>query len=158
MQKTLVRSLKSHYGYRWVILRHNQKHADKIGSIHDAVIKKYLVAGSTLAIDYIGHQYQTVIPDLSVDQPGMYDNLLMVNPIKLKYKSLDEIAVEIQQVAKQCRQRLIVGFNFQFVQFNRLKYNFYHAIDIWINQLEQNNIFLLIQKEYNLKLTNLSFL
>ena len=94
MQKTLVRSLKSHYGYRWKILRHNQKNSDKIGSIHDAVIKKYLVAGSTLAIDYIGHQYQTIIPNLTVDQPGMYDNLLVLNPIKLKSSGIKYIGFD----------------------------------------------------------------
>ena len=142
MQKNLVRKLKSHYGYRWQILRHNQKNTGKIGSIYDAVLKKYLVPGTTLAIDYIGYQYQDIIPNLYVDQPGMYDNLLMLNSMSLKYRSLDEIADQIQKSSRQCRHRMIVGFNFQFLQFNRLKYNFNQAIVLWINQLEKDNILL----------------
>lgn len=142
MQKNLVRKLKSHYGYRWQILRHNQKNIDKIGSIHDAMLKKYLVPGTTLNIDYIGYQYQDIIPNLYVDQPGVYDNLLMLNSIKLKYRSLDEIADQIQISLQQCRHRMIVGFNFQFLQFNRLKQNFNQDIEHWINQLEKNNLLL----------------
>jgi hypothetical protein len=142
MQKNLVRKLKNHYGYRWQILRHNQKNTDKIGSVHDAVLTKYLVPGTTLAIDYIGYQYQDIVPNLSVDRPGVYDNLLMLNSMTLKYRSLDEIADQIQKLSHQCRHRMIVGFNFQFLQFNRLKYNFNQVIELWINQLEKRNILL----------------
>ena len=141
MQKNLVRNLKSHYGYRWQILRHNQKNKNKIGSIHDAVVKQYLLPGTTLAIDYIGYQYQDIIPDLYVDQLGMYDNIIMLNSIELKYKTLDELVYQIQQRSQRCR-RMIVGFNFQFLQFNRLKYNFNHEVETWINQLEKENILL----------------
>jgi hypothetical protein len=142
MQKSLVRELKSHYGYRWQILRHNQKNIDKIGSVHDAALKNYLVPGSTLAIDYIGNQYRDIVPDLYIDQPGVYDNLLLLNSIRFKYKSLDEIAQQIQKLSQQCRCRMIVGFNFQFLQFNRLKYNFDHEVKLWINQLEKYHILL----------------
>lgn len=142
MQKNLVRSLKSHYGYRWEILRHNQKHAEKIRSIHDAVIMHYLVPGSTLALEFVGYQYQGLIPDLAVDQPGVYDNVLMLNTIPMKYHSLPELGEIVIQTAQQCKHRLIVGFNFQFTKFNRLRDDFYVGLQTWINQLATHDIML----------------
>jgi hypothetical protein len=140
MQKNLIRSLKSNYGYRWQILRHNQKHTEKIGSVHDAVILKYLVPGSTLAFDYVSHQYQGIIPELAIDQPGVYDNVLMLNTLATRYQSLPELREIVIKTAQQCRRRLIVGFNFQFVQFNRLRDDFYVELQTWINQLATHDI------------------
>ena len=142
MQKNLIRWKKFHYGYRCTIMRHNQKHSEKHGSPHDAVIMQYLQAGTTLALDCIGHQYQGLIPNLSVDQAGIYDNVLMLNTMNLKYLSLEELHTVVVETAQQCRQRMFVGFNFQFVQFNRLKHNFSVDIENWINQLAENNIVL----------------
>jgi len=140
MQKNLIRSLKSNYGYRWEILRHNQKHTEKIGSIHDAVILQYLVPGSTLAFEFVAHQYQGIIPDLAIDQPGVYDNVLMLNTLSMRYQSLPELREIVIKAAQQCRHRLIVGFNFQFIKFNRLRDNFYTELQIWINQLATHDI------------------
>lgn len=140
MQKNLIRSLKNNYGYRWEILRHNQKHTEKIGSVHDAVIMRYLVPGSTLAFEFVAHQYQGIIPDLAVDQPGVYDNVLMLNTLSMRYQSLPELRDQVIKKAQQCRHRLIVGFNFQFVKFNRLRDNFYVELQTWINQLATHDI------------------
>ena len=140
MQKNLIRSLKSNYGYRWEILRHNQKHTEKIGSIHDAVILQYLVPGSTLAFEFVAYQYKGIIPDLVIDQPGVYDNVLMLNTLATRYKSLSELREIVIKAAQQCRHRLIVGFNFQFIKFNRLRDNFYTELQIWINQLATYDI------------------
>jgi hypothetical protein len=143
MQKNLVRSLKSHYGYRWEILRHNQKHSEKIRSIHDAVIMHYLVPGSTLALEFVGHQYQELIPNLAVDQPGVYDNVLMLNTRSMKYHSLPKLGEMVITAAQQSSHRLIVGFNFQFIKFNRLRDDFYAELQTWIKQLETHNIILI---------------
>lgn len=140
MQKNLIRSLKNNYGYRWEILRHNQKHTEKIGSVHDAVIMRYLVPGSTLAFEFVAHQYQGIIPDLAVDQPGVYDNVLMLNTLSMRYQSLPELRDQVIKKAQQCRHRLIVGFNFQFVKFNRLRDDFYVGLQTWINQLATHDI------------------
>jgi hypothetical protein len=142
MQKSLIRSLKNHYGYRWEILRHNQKHTEKINSAHDAVIMQYLVPGSTLAFEFVARQYQGIIPNLAIDQPGVYDNVLMLNTQTTKYRSLPELGEIVAKAAQQCRYRLIVGFNFQFVKFNRLRDDFYTELQIWINQLATHNIML----------------
>ena len=40
------------------------------------------------------------------------------------------------------------------VRVRFIKYNFYHAIDIWINQLEQNNIVLIKNLTVTLPKTN----
>ena len=140
MQKNLIRSLKSNYGYRWEILRHNQKHTEKIGSVHDAVILHYIVPGSTLAFEFVSHQYQGIIPNLAIDQPGIYDNVLMLNTLSTRYQSLPELREIVIKAAQQCRHRLIVGFNFQFIKFNRLRDNFYTELQIWINQLATHDI------------------
>lgn len=140
MQKNLIRSLKNNYGYRWEILRHNQKHTEKIGSVHDAVIMRYLVPGSTLAFEFVAHQYQGIIPDLAVDQPGVYDNVLILNTLSMRYQSLPELRDQVIKKAQQCRHRLIVGFNFQFVKFNRLRDDFYVGLQTWINQLATHDI------------------
>lgn len=142
MQKKLIKWTKIHYGYRWTIMRYNQKHNEKHGSLHDAIIMKYLVPGTTLTFDCIGHQYQGLIPNLSVDQEGIYDNILMLNTMKLKYRSLEELQCIVVETAQQCRQRMFVGFNFQFVQFNRFKFNFLVDIEDWINQLANKGIVL----------------
>lgn len=123
-------------------MRHNQKHSEKHGSPHDVMIMRYLQPGTTLALDCIGYQYQGLIPDLSVDQAGTYDNVLLLNTMNLKYLSLDELHTVVVETAQQCKQRLVVSFNFQFVQFNRLKFNFTECIENWINQLANQNIVL----------------
>ena len=143
MQKNLVRSLKRHYGYRWEILRHNQKHMEKIGSVHDAAIMRYLMPESTLALEFVGHQYQGLIPNLAVDQPGVYDNVLMLNTMSMKYHSLSELGEMVIKAAQQCRHRLIVGFNFQFIKFNRLRDDFYIELQTWIKELATHNIILI---------------
>jgi hypothetical protein len=142
MQKNLIRSLKNNYGYRWEILRHNQKHTEKIGSIHDAMIMRYLAPGSTLAFEFVAHQYQGIIPNLAIDQPGVYDNVLMLNTLSMRYRSLPELREMIIKTAPQCRHRLIVGFNFQFVKFNRLRDDFYIGLQTWINQLATHDVVL----------------
>jgi hypothetical protein len=67
----------------------------------------------------------------------------MLNSMRFKYESLDEIAQQLQKLSLQCRRRMILGFNFQFLQFNRLKQDFDHAIKLWTAQLETHNIMLL---------------
>jgi hypothetical protein len=95
-----------------------------------------------LALEFVGHQYQGLIPNLAVDQLGVYDNVLMLNTMPMKYHSLPELGEMVMTAAQQSSHRLIVGFNFQFIKFNRLRDDFYAGLQTWITQLETHNIVL----------------
>lgn len=134
MQKSIVRSCKSHYGSRW---------RGTTTSIHGRVVQKMLMPGSTLALDC--ELVYPEIPDLHTARVGNYNNILALNPIEFKYRTLEQLKNQllVLQTMTLPYGRMFVSFNFQFVNFNRLQKDFYQALEIWINELSQHNIVLI---------------
>lgn len=147
MQKTIIRNLRPDYGARWSLLKSNIKNDEvQILSLHDKFIIDNLNDGNTLVLDFIGLQYKKIIKnlDLSVQVNKKYDNLIL-DHVRFKYKSLDEIATEIVDLSKLVlnqNAKIIFSFNYQFLKFNRLKYNFEDAISNFLVELQKCNIIL----------------
>ena len=141
MQKSQVRILKTHYGDRW---------RNTVPSLHEKFIMKMLQPGTSLAFDCVS----VPAPDLRVNQPGRYHNVLALNLMRFKYKTLGEIADQIKQLQQQTHYQgcMFVSFNFQFVNHNRLREDFSVALQKWINDLEQHKIILV--KNLTKKLPN----
>lgn len=144
MQKQLIREIKSHYGYRWNLLKHNRRQSNhKLITLHDKVIINSITSGPTLIMDVIGLQYQDLISSLSIHNDAVkekYKNILLINNIVFKYKTLDSIANYVLGITDQFLDKsgvVIVGFNYQFIKFNRLKYNFSDALGYWLTKLTQ---------------------
>lgn len=129
MQKSKVRRLKTHYGSRW--------RSNSIG-IHQKAVAKMLVPGSCLTFDCVLQG----IPNLVVDQPGVYHNVLALNLPVFKYKTLDQLKEQIKLLQQQTlpQGHIFVSFNFQFVNFNRFRQDFSLALQQWINDLNQLGI------------------
>lgn len=151
MQKKDVRYQKHLYGQRWEILKYNRKHKDKqIITLHDKLILSKLQSGTTLSLDFIGIQYQNIIPNMSFSGDMKKYNNLLLDQIRFRYKTLDEIFEEIKNLTYLHAEKnasIIVGFNYQFVKFNRLKNNYQKAIENLLEKLADNYIMI----EYELK-------
>lgn len=145
MQKRLVRLYKSSYGSRWHMLKNNINLTNEpMVTLQDYLLLKNLVPGTTLSLDFMGHQYIPLIKQLTIvewplEQPSeLYNNIVLFNNRFLKYKTFNEMKLFLTNVSKFLAPggRIFVGFNFQFVKYNRLKLDFLQEIDSWINHLE----------------------
>jgi hypothetical protein len=164
MQKKLIRLYKSLSPYRWSLLKNNlNPNKQKIVSLKDRVVLKNLIPGSVLSLDCLGLHYTGLIDDLfCINWPDektqkQHNNLLMLNCEFLKYKDLDNITLIVADALPMLKSggHLIIGFNFQFVKFNRLKYNFQSAVQHWINTLKQEyNLDLLTRIDHGLPKTD----
>jgi hypothetical protein len=147
MQKTIIRKLITHYGYRWTLLKHNVRNSDeKLITLHDRLILSNLVPGSVACWDQIGFQYQGIINQLVINAScdNRYNNLIMTNHPGFKYQTLDEIKDIINNTVKknlQAHGRLFVSFNYQFVKFNRLKFNFAQQLDQMTTQVNSRLVY-----------------
>jgi hypothetical protein len=126
MQKSLVRDLCVHYGYRWAIMRHNLRNDEQWVTPYDRYILDHLQPGVTTACEYIGNQYAKLVPGINIDSAGPCDNLIAANSTFYKYRTLDQIGELLTELGTRLNPqgRLFAGFNFQFVNFNRLKFDF----------------------------------
>ena len=143
MQKSQVRQLKTHYGDRW---------RGSSQSLHEKAIMRMLSPGTSLTFDCAS----VSIPDLVIDQPGRYNNVLALNLIKFKYKTLSELADQVVELQKQTLYNgyIFVSFNFQFVNFNRLREDFLIELQKWINDLANQKIILIKNLTTKLPQTN----
>lgn len=133
MNKFLVRQLKNHYQARWAVFRHNQKNVKKILLINDMFVLKNLLPGRTLCYNCLGEMYQDIIPNLSTTIDHRFNNLVLVNNIEFKYKTLDQIADFLTTLSVGTLLpggRVILSFEHRFLIYNR--------IDISVNSLIQN--------------------
>jgi len=126
MKKSQVRELNTQYGYRYQLLKHNLKNKDQLITPYDRYILDNLNNGVTLAVEAIGYQYYYLIPNLIVDSQTNADNIIAVNSTFFKYCTLGEIKDKIIKLGYNLNKsgKLFVSFNFQFVIFNRLKFDF----------------------------------
>lgn len=166
-KKSTLRNYIVHYDYRWSLLKHNLKNSEhKKISLYDKMILSQINSGSTLSLDIGGLQYTGLVPDLTVTDPlleigklpdkKLYDNILMVNGLELKYKTLDQIeSLIVEQTDRLNHQaKVIVGFNYQFVNINRLTQDYKTALTHWIDSLEAKNFQLQLQLVKKIPSTN----
>lgn len=134
MNKSQVRRLKSHYLERWAVLRYNQKHTEKILLTDDLFVLKNLSPGHTLCYNCLGEMYQDIIPNLSTTIDRRYNNLVLINNIDFKYKTLDQIADYLNELSDQALLpggRIIVSFEQRFLIYNRIRYSVESLINNW---------------------------
>lgn len=134
--------------------------------MYDKMILSQIKPGATLSLDLGGLQYTGLIPDLLVIDPWaeinsvpdgkLYDNILMLNSPELKYKTLNQIENLIleQTVRLNSQAKVIIGFNYQFVNINRLTQDYKIALNNWIDSLEAKNFQLQLQLVKKIPNTN----
>ena len=137
--------MKSHYGSRW-------RNADD--SLHGRALLRMIKRGPSLAVE-CKLPYPS-IHDLSVDRPGQYENILSLNAVKSKYKTLDQLKDQVLMLQTQAvtNGRLFFSFNFQFVNFNRLQKDFGRSLDFWLDELTDHKIRLIKNLTHDLPRTN----
>ena len=133
MSKPLIRHLKCHYGSRW---RMNQP--DHVTKALTHLVKP----GTTKALEF-SKVYHPVLNATVTDQKCT--NLLAMNPMMFKYKTFQEIENCILALKSSIETggRLLVSFNYQFVNYNRLRENFYQELEKMLSRLEKQNLILI---------------
>lgn len=142
MNKSKIRELKSHYQERWAVLRHNQKNQQKILLMSDLFVIKNLLPGSTLCYNCLGEVYQTIIPNLSTATDGKYNNLVLINNVEFKYKTLDEIGEYIEKLSDQVllsNGRVILSFEHRFLIYDRVGISVQSLFSNWLTSLQKFN-------------------
>jgi hypothetical protein len=139
MTKLQVRKLKNHYLERWGVLRHNQKNAKKILLTIDLIVLKNLISGNTLCYQCLGEMYHGIIPDLSTTINEKYNNLVLINNIDFKYKTLDQITKYLEDLANNTLLpggRIILSFEQKFLIYDRVGISIESLFNHWITTLE----------------------
>lgn len=138
MNKFLIRQLKNHYQARWAVFRHNQKNVKKILLINDMFVLKNLLPGRTLCHNCLGEMYQDIIPNLSTTIDQRFNNLVLVNNIEFKYKTLDQIADYLEKLSVETllpSGRIILSFEHRFLIYNRIDISVDSLIQNWTSSL-----------------------
>jgi hypothetical protein len=132
--------LKSHYQSRWALLRHNQKNIQKILLLDDQIVLKNLLSGDTLCYNCLGDIYNGIVANLSLDiADKKYQNVVLINNTEFKYKTLDQIAEYITDLANRAllpNGRLIISFQHQFLIYNRVELGITHLLKSWACDLD----------------------
>lgn len=142
MRKIQIRTLKSHYQSRWAVLRHNQKHHDKILLLTDQFVIKNLVAGSTLAYHCLGEMYQGIVPNISLTpaDKNLYNNIVLVNNTEFKYKTPEQLSGYIEQLADPLllpNGRVILSFEHRFLVYNRVEISVDAMLSAWTKSFKK---------------------
>ena len=143
MYKIHIRKLKNHYLERWAVLRHNQKNAQKILLIQDHFVIKNLLPGDTLCYNCLGELYQNIISNLSTTADKKYNNLVLINNVEFKYKTLDKLTeylVELSDRLLLPKGRLIVSFEHKFLIYDRVGTSVESLFDNWSKNLQKFNL------------------
>lgn len=140
MTKLEIRSLKSHYLARWAVMRHNQKNSKKIVLLEDQFVLKNLSQGSTICYNCLGEMYQDIIENLSVTPTAKYNNLVLINNVEFKYKTVDEINQWVLDLATQVLVpggRIIMSINHKFLVYNRIEISTDTLVQTWTKNFNQ---------------------
>jgi hypothetical protein len=137
MTKSQIRTLKSHYLSRWAVLRQNQKQDQKVLLLIDQFVLKNLTCGDTLCFDCLGEMYQDIITNLSteVNKNKKYNSLVLINNLEFKYKTLDQIASYIDELASKVllpNGRVILSFEHRFLIYNRIDVSVDTMLGSWM--------------------------
>jgi hypothetical protein len=101
-------------------MRHNQKNYNKILLLEDQFILKNLIPGATIFHNCLGEMYRDIV-DLTAS--GRYNNLVLINNLEFKYKTVDQINNWVLELAEQVLLpggRIIMSVNHQFLIYNRV--------------------------------------
>lgn len=138
MTKTQIRNLKSHYLARWTVMRHNQKNNNnnKILLLEDQFVLKNLLPGSTLCYNCLGEIYNGII-----DLTGSikYYNLVLINNLEFKYKTVGQINAWLQELAKNLLVtggRIILSIEHRFLIYNRVNISVETLLSSWFDDFE----------------------
>jgi len=133
MSKTLIRHLKCHYGSRWRMSQ--QDHVTK-------ALTQLVKPGTTTALEF-SKVYHPVLNASAAEQTCT--NLLAMNPSTFKYKTFAEIedCIVALKSSIETGGRLLVSFNYQFVNYNRLRENFHQGLENMVSRLEQQGLVLI---------------
>ena len=144
MTKSHIRTLKSHYLSRWTVLRRNQKQDQKVLLIIDQFVLKNLSHGSTLCVNCLGDMYQGIIENLSTSaNEKKYNNLVLINNIEFKYKTLDQIASYLDDLSSKVllpNARVILSFEHRFLIYNRVDISIDTLLHSWAENLQKFKI------------------
>ena len=141
MTKHQLRLIKNHYLARWAVLRHNQKHSEKVLLLNDQFVLKNLLPGSTLCYECLGDVYQGVIPNLSTAvSDKKHNNLVLINNLEFKYKSFEELNVYLEDLAGKTLLpggRVILSLSHRFLIYNRVEISVNTLLTTWIQGLKK---------------------
>lgn len=118
--------------------RHNQKNVNKILLINDLIVLKNLVPGSTLCHECLGEMYCGIIPNLSTTISRQYHNLVLVNNLDFKYKTLDQITEYLENIAHNALlpgSRIILSFEHKFLVYDRVSISVESLFSQWTANL-----------------------
>lgn len=116
-----LRTTKSHFGGRWSAYKINRKNKDQIFLLEDRFILSNLVSGKTLAINCLGEVYSKVIDIDCAPQLNEYSNILLINNVEFKYKTVSEVSQYITQLANTYNSiRIIANINLFYLHYDRI--------------------------------------
>jgi hypothetical protein len=104
-------------------MRHNQKNSNKILLVADKFVLKNLTPGPTLCFNCLGDMYSEIIENMHVIPEDVYNNLVLINNVEFKYKTVDELCDYITQVAAQylaTTGRIIFSFEHKYLMYDRV--------------------------------------
>lgn len=133
MTKNQIRKLKSHYQARWAVMRHNQKNVSKILLLEDQIVLKNLIQGSTVCYNCLGNMYNNII-ESTVDKKC--NNLVLINNIDFKYKTVDEINNYIESLADKNLLpggRIIFSISHSYLIYNRVEISVNTLLSSWFD-------------------------
>lgn len=133
MTKTHIRNLKSHYLARWTVMRHNQKNKNKILLLEDQFVLKNLLPGATLCYNCLGEIYEGIIDQSSSKK---YHNLVLINNLEFKYKTVSEINAWLFQLAKNLLEpggQIILSIEHRFLIYDRVNISVNTLLSSWFD-------------------------
>jgi hypothetical protein len=154
MTKTQIRQLKSHYGSRWRVYRHNQKHHDKKLFLEEKFVVDNVLPGPVLAKDCLGEIYQHVL-NVQTQCQGLTKTILLINNPEFKYKTVNELVDIVCANKKDIDRpgRIIVTFSLFFVIYDRLNNSVETLVEQLVEQFKTKD--LVCHKKYvNTSLAN----
>jgi hypothetical protein len=104
-------------------MRHNQKKSNKILLIADKFVLNNIKPGTTLCFNCLGDMYFDIIENVHVSPHGLYDNLVLINNVEFKYKTVDELCGYINQLASKSLApsgRIVFSFEHKYLIYDRM--------------------------------------
>ena len=101
-------------------MRHNQKNHNKILLLEDQFILKNLIPGATICHNCLVQMYLDVV---ELTASSKCNNLVLINNLEFKYKTVDQINSWVLELAEQVLLpggRIILSVSHQFLIYNRV--------------------------------------
>jgi hypothetical protein len=115
-------------------MRHNQKNQNKIIALEDQFVLKNLIQGSTICYNCLGELYAGII---NLDSSDRYNNLILINNLEFKYKTVDEINSWVNTIASKLllpNGRIIMSVDHKFLLYNRVGIAVNTLVDTWFSK------------------------